>query len=151
MAYAKKSSPRSKKNAAKLKSIKGTIIVVIILAMLTVILAILISFFYTPENIIKSKIETIAADYYENYFYQDIVSYKTTQAQLEKTMKKYEESGFSRVTLQQLLLYDSQKHADATEILKKYCDESATYVQFFPIAPYGQKNYRVDYYYSCDF
>ena len=154
MAYAKKSNYRTPKigyTRYNLKTVKGTIIAVIILAMLAVILAGLAAFYYTPERIIKSKIEAIAADYYENYFYQDIVNYKTTQNQLEKTMSKYEASGFSRVDLSQLLIYDSQKHADSAETIKKYCDENNTSVQFYPEAPYGQKNYHIDYKYSCHF
>ncbi len=154
MAHAKKSNyrvPKSRYVRYNLKAVKSTIITVIILAILTVILAGLTTFFYTPERIVKAKIESIAADYYENYFYQDIVSYKTTQAQLEKTMEKYEASGFSSVALRQLLVYDSQKHSDATDTIKEYCDESDTSVQFYPKAPYGQKDYHVEYYYSCEF
>lgn len=147
MAYAKK----SRYARYNLKGIKGTVIAVIILAMLAVILAVLTTLFYTPERVIKTKIEDIARDYYENYFYQDIVNYKTTQTQLEKTMKKYENNGFSRIALSQLLIYDSQKHADAADIIKNYCDENTTSIQFFPTAPYGQKDYRINYYYSCEF
>lgn len=45
-----------------------TIIVVIIIAMLVVAAAIAIQLFNTPERSVKSKIENIASDYYENYF-----------------------------------------------------------------------------------
>ena len=143
MAYAKKSP--------KLTGIRNTIITVILLAMITVVLAVLAVIFNTPERVVKSKIESIAADYYENFFYQSIVEYKTTQKELEKTMQKYEKDGFSRITLQQLLLYDNQKHADAAETLKNYCNESETAVTIYPKAPYGQKDYHVEYDYSCEF
>ena len=147
MAYAKK----SQKSTLSEKGIKRTIVTVIILAILMVILAVLAYIFYTPERIVKLKIENIATDYYENFFYQDIVKYKTTESQLTATMQKYEQKGFAKVALQQLLLYDNQKHADAASTLKEYCDETQTYITIYPEYPYGQKDYRIDYNYSCEF
>ena len=48
---------------------RRSIVAVIAIAMLAVILAMLTSFFNDTEALVTHKIETIAADYYENYFY----------------------------------------------------------------------------------
>lgn len=151
MAYAKKRTYKNKKSRTSLKGVKGVIIAVIVLAMFVGIFAIISSFFYTPERIIKSKIESIATDYYENYFYQDIASYKTTQSQLEKTMEKYTKEGFARITLRQLFFHKDEQHTDTADTISKYCDQDNTYIQFFPVAPFGSTDYRVEYTYSCEF
>ncbi len=123
-----------------------TIIVVIIIAMLVVAAAIAIQLFNTPERSVKSKIENIASDYYENYFYKKIVKNGTTDV-----IGKYKETGFARVYFRQFLLYDNEKYASEAPLIKKYCDENSSFVIFYPDPPYGQTNYHVEYNYSCEF
>ena len=116
---------------------------VIVIAMLAVVLAVLFNSFTQPEKVVTSKIEGITADYYENYFYDRIKGYNN--------LDKYTESGFSKVTLRQLLLFDSERHADDANILSKYCDTEATYVRIYPEAPFAKTDYHVDYHYACTF
>lgn len=132
---------------------KRIILVVIVLAMLMVALAVLLKIFSNPERVVKRKIETIAADYYENYFYPQItaVSEMQNSNKLTEKMKRYETSGFTEVSLRQLLLFDNERYADAATILTTYCDENKTYVQFFPESPFEKTNYHVKYSYSCNF
>ena len=122
---------------------RRSILVVIVLAMMAVILLLLFTSFTKPERTVTNKIESITADYYENYFYDRIKDYDN--------LKNYTEHGFSKVTLRQLLLFDSERHADAADLLNKYCDGEKTYVKIYPEAPFGNKNYHVEYYYACTF
>ena len=128
-----------------------TIIIVIIIAMLAVIAAILVQVFNTPENNVKSKMDSIASDYYENYFYKNVIKNGTDSNSLNRIMEKYRESGFSRVYFRQLLLYDGQKYANDTPLITKYCDENSSFVIIYPDPPYGKTDYHTQFYYSCEF
>ena len=119
--------------------------------MISVILFLLFRAFSTPERVIKTKIEAVAADYYENFLYPDIEKYGTREKTLSEIMHRYEQNGFSEVTLRQLSLYDSKDHTDVDSIINTYCDDTASYVKFYPEPPYGQKDYRIDYHYTCEF
>lgn len=122
---------------------KRLILAVIVMAMLLVVLMLLFTSFTQPEKVVTAKIEGITADYYENYFYDRIKDYSN--------LDSYTENGFSKVTLRQLLLFDSERHAGDASLLNKYCDTEATYVRIYPEAPFSKHDYRVDYHYACTF
>ena len=124
---------------------KGVVTGVIITAMLIVAGLTVFHVFHTPESNSKAKIEYIAADYYENYFY------KNDKSSLATVLSKYEKTGFSKVSLRQLLLYDNKKHSSEGAELKKYCDEERTSIQIYPDPPYSSKDYHVSYFYACEF
>lgn len=130
---------------------KRAILTIIVLAMLVVILAVLASIFSNPEALVKSKIESITADYYESYFYPRIETYGTTDKSLADIMSRYTETGFSKVTLRQLLLFDSERYASSTAFLSEYCDIESTYVKIYPEPPYTKSDYRTEYHYTCTF
>jgi len=116
---------------------------VIILSMLVVILMVLFMSFTKPEKVVTQKIEEISVDYYENYFYDRIKSYDNLDA--------YVENGFSRVSLRQLLLFDSERHADAASLLNQYCDSEKTYIRIYPEEPFSKTDYHIEYNYACTF
>lgn len=122
---------------------KRSALSVIALAMLVVILALLFVSFTKPEKVVTAKIEAITADYYENYFYDRIKDYSN--------LGSYTENGFSKVTLRQLLLFDSERHANDASLLNEYCDTEATYVRIYPEEPFAKTDYHVDYHYACTF
>lgn len=145
--YTKKVSSRAKKTKSGGYSFfsiaRWSILGVIVVAMLTVALLVLFTSLTNPEKVVTLKIEAITADYYENYFYDRIKDYDN--------LDKYTESGFSRVALRQLLLFDSERHADDMSLISKYCDTDATYVRIYPEAPFSKTDYHVDYHYACTF
>ncbi|MBQ2695263.1 hypothetical protein IJG04_01335 [Candidatus Saccharibacteria bacterium] len=132
-------------------SIKKIILSIILLASLAVILATIFTITATPENTVKSKIESITADYYENFYYENLITFATTERTLEQIMQPYAEHGFTKVTLEQLLLFDNQRHADSANILTTYCNDTATYITIYPDPPYNRTDYHVNYNYSCNF
>ncbi len=133
------------------KIAKGVIIAVIICAMSLVALLTALHFIITPENSTKQKIETIAADYYENYFYKNIIKNVASSKSLDSILDKYNKDGFSRVSLRQLFLYDNKKHISEKPSITEYCDEEKTVIQIYPDPPYTSKDYHIKYYYSCEF
>ena len=128
---------------------KPIILAVIGLAGLMVILATFSAFFFTPERVVKDKIETLAKEYYENTIYENIVSNATKP--LDEIMKKYTEKGFSRIYLRQLLVLSSNTHPDYSSIITSYCNENLTSIVIYPDAPYGRTDYHINYDYSCKF
>jgi len=130
---------------------KGVVTGVIITAMLIVAGLTVFHVFHTPESNSKAKIESIAADYYENYFYKNILKNIADKSSLATVLSKYEKTGFSKVSLRQLLLYDNKKHSPEGAELKKYCDEKRTSIQIYPDPPYSSKDYHVSYFYACEF
>lgn len=128
---------------------KNVILAIIALTTLTVVAIILITQFSTPEHIVTHEIESIATDYYENYFYPEITTNNPSSP--EQIFAKYETTGFARVSLRQLLLFDNERHASSATLLSSHCDTNTTFVQFFPTAPFSKSDYRTEYHYSCNF
>ena len=156
MAYTKNKNPkrtwRAKKTVLKWKSNGGArraILAVIILAMMVVVLATLFALQNTPEHAVKRKVEEIARDYYENYFYESVLKHGT--AEIDEVLKRYEEPGFSKVSLEQLTLYDNAKYAKVRPALEAYCDLGQSSIKIFPVSPFGRSDYRIEYSYSCTF
>ena len=123
------------------------ILIVIILIVLTVSASITCSIIFDTERTVKSTISNLATEYYEDYLYQSISS---SGEDIDKVMQKYVDTGFSAIPLRQLIFRSSQDTTIKDTILK-YCDEDATHIQFFPTAPFGKTDYKVEYTYSCSF
>lgn len=156
MAYAKiknKRHPRRRSSKSRFLSIRRQTpiqkitLTVIILAILTVIIAVICSLAFDTERTVKSAISSLSTDYYENYFYENI---STGNKDMSKVMAKYTETGFAKVTLRQLLLYN-QQNSSRKDLLLKHCDENNTSVTFYPEPPYSKASYRTEYSYSCSF
>jgi len=128
---------------------KPITLAIIGLAGLMVILATFSAFFFTPERVVKDKVETLAKEYYENTLYENIVN--STTKPLDEVMKKYAEKGFSRIFLRQLLVLSSSTHPDYSSIITSYCNENLTSIVIYPDAPYGKSDYHIEYDYSCKF
>ncbi|MBR3386555.1 hypothetical protein IKG68_03255 [Candidatus Saccharibacteria bacterium] len=128
---------------------RRTILTIIILAMIAVIATVIISHLTTPERTVTNTIESLATDYYENYFYDEVGRYNTSGESRTDILTKYSEKGFTAVTLKQLLYFDNERHISDKPTLSEYCDLDRTYVRITPIAPFGRTDYRVDYFYSC--
>lgn len=123
------------------------VLIVIILAIFTVSISIACSIIFDTEHTVKSTISNLATEYYEDYLYQSISS---SGEDIDKVMQKYVDTGFSAIPLRQLIFRSSQGAAVKDTILK-YCDEDVTHIQFFPTAPFGKADYKVEYTYSCSF
>ncbi len=141
------------RSATRTKTLaQKTMFCVIALSIVIVIIASILPFFFNTEKNTKAKIEELASDYYENYFYETLINSEKFQENedLDSAMEKYKTYGFSIVTLRQLLLRKSQENTEYSNI-SQYCDENATFVRFYPESPYSKTSYHADYTYSCAF
>lgn len=141
------------RNNASNSKIKITVLLVILIASLIVAFSIIYAIFFNTEKVIKSKISALATDYYENYFYENLISSdKFKQVKnLDSTMEKYHTSGLSPVSLSDLLLYDNQKNHEYRDYLTTYCDEDRTSIKFYMDPPYERTSYHYEITYSCNF
>lgn len=142
---------KNHKHKKTLSGIQKTIIIVIALAIIVTLAAVIISFFLQPERLTKSRIESLASDYYENYLYENFINSDKFSGDLESAMSRYTETGFTSITLRQLILHDQEKTASIADSLKANCDIEQTTIKFFPESPFSRKDYRVDYRYVCNF
>ena len=125
-------------------------IAIIMISVVAVSIALLSTLLLTPERRIKGRIESMAKEYYETYFY-DYFTQEIPAANLESVLEKYTERGFSEVQLRQILFYNNGKNAAAADEIGKYCDLNGTNVRFIPDKPFGATNYHAEYNYSCNF
>ncbi len=125
-------------------------IITIIFAVTAVFSAIIYLLEYPPEHQVKTKIDELASDYYENIFYPNLTDPANSEGTLEKTLSKYVGKGLSRVYLRQFLLLE-EIDDKTSDFIKKYCDENSTYVIFYPEPPYQKEDYHTEVTYSCSF
>ena len=150
----------SKKVAKKLKSKKiadpvekKITLICLIVSSAVVALSVFVGIFFNPQRVAERKLEELAVDYYENYFYDKFVS-TVPKDEKEKVFKDYSEHGFAPVYLRQLLLFDNERDIGYEKYFNTTtysCDRNATKVQIFPVEPYGKKDYRVEYTSSCNY
>lgn len=132
---------------------KKLILFVIIFAMFTVIVAVICAVFLNHEARVKSQISALAADYYENYFYESLINSSKSQSDsnINSVMEKYNPAGLSPLTLSDLLTYDNQKNNRYAGFLSEYCDIDNTFIKLYPDPPYERTSYHAEYTYSCNF
>ena len=130
---------------------KNTVTIVIILATILVFIAVICSVLLNPERQVKLKFEALATNYYENIFYNDLITSDDFSGNPQQALEKYAGTGLAPITLRQLILHDDTAAKDAADYLLKYCDENETRVIFFPEPSYSKTSYRAEYIYACNF
>lgn len=150
---------KTKKNNRKLpKSITGSKIwpkvvslSIIGVCFILVIISIIASFIYSPENVVHSSVESLAKDYYENYIYSEIENSDNPDSTPEKALSSYQKHGLTPVKLRQILLHHEKQNAKILTFIENYCDINQTNIRYYPDPPYGKTDYHVSYVYSCNF
>ncbi len=103
-----------------------------------------------PKRVSTNKIEELARDYYENYYYDSFVG-SIPEEDFNTAFMTYSEYGFPRVYLRELLLFDNGRHADDRAYFdgEYYCNTNHTSVIIMPTPPFGKKDYEIKYEYEC--
>ena len=141
---------------------KNTILGVIVAVVVVVIGFCIFNLIATPEFLVKREVESIVADYYENYFYPTLLKNNSidpehisdsieSKSAINNVFSKYADHGFYDTSFNQLLHYDDLKHISSSAKLSEYCDLENSRIRIYPEHPFGSKNYRVEYTYSCNF
>ena len=132
-----------------------------IITIITIIIATLsvasLSIYYllapTPEEIALSRLDQLASNYYEQYFYDKFANSANFQSleNVDSAMDKYVKTGFSKVTLRQLAIHDRTTASPISDQPLEYCDEESTFVIFYPEPPFERTSYHTEFTYSCAF
>ncbi|MBQ3468134.1 hypothetical protein IJH19_01160 [Candidatus Saccharibacteria bacterium] len=131
---------------------KRIAVVIIILCTTLVGLNVAANAYFNPATVASRELEALAEEYYEDYLYKNLIG-ERTGADIEKELKKYENSGVSTTYLRQLLLYDSGRRERAGSYFDQQnytCDRNKTYVKYYPEPPYGPKDYHFETKLVCE-
>lgn len=131
--------------------IKNIVLTIIILVTITIGVAIAATFLLQPERLVKQKVESIAANYYENVIYESMINSDQYSGNPADALEKYTVRGMTPITLRQILLLDEAISTDDDKYLRAQCDVNATSVRFFPDSPFSRTDYHVEYTYACNF
>lgn len=131
--------------------VKKIILTIIIIAMILVVSITTYSLIFTKENQIKWQFSKIATDYYENYYYQNLIKSSSNTEDIYKYLEDHHEKGLQNITLNILLSYDNQKISDHKNLLSENCDRNSTFIKIYPDPPYDKKSYHIEYTYSCGY
>lgn len=151
MAYAKNHSRKLHASKARFLASRTPnparkIILTVIISTIAIVAIVLFCVpFFNREHLTKSQISTLAANYYENYFYPNVFS---GSKDMSEVLGRYADSGLAKVSLRQLILSSNDSSAAN---LRQYCDENSTFVQFYPEDPFNKTSYRTEFTYSCNF
>lgn len=113
--------------------------------------ALIVSFTFDPAGAAEKAMSDLADDYYIEFLYPRVLGSHIDEP--ASILAKYSESGLPSVRLSQLLLYNDASHASySTYFDNKYykCDAGRSYFSFHPVAPYGPRDYTVEYSPTCE-
>ncbi|MBR3180812.1 hypothetical protein IKF63_01905 [Candidatus Saccharibacteria bacterium] len=149
-AISAKMNSRVKKRGSSVMARK-IVIAGIVISSVMVILSVVVAVFFNDEMIAHRKFEKIAKEYYENYYYPKFIETLSPEV-YEQRMEIYSKTGLQPATLRQLLLYQNGKNSAYKKYFEKEhfsCDKNETSARFYPVAPYGTKDYTVEFKYTC--
>ena len=150
-----KSKTKRNKNLTNSSSslAKRTIITIILIITIAISATLISGLFIDNEKNVKDKISHLVSDYYENYFYEQLINSEqyNNRDNFEKIMEKYHVGALNTLSLRDLLLYDNKKNIEYESYLTNYCDKDTTTIRIFPDPPYERNTYHAEITYSCNF
>lgn len=117
---------------------------------LTIAFTFIFSNIFNPTKLSEQEISKLANEYYIEYLYPRALGKYLDQPKI--ILKDYANSGFPSVRLNQLLSYNSNAHLDSLNIFSNsyyQCDTNATHVKYYPVEPYGPRDFTISYSMSC--
>lgn len=142
-----------KKETSSVELVRRVALVGVITSVVAVILNLWVNFYFQYDKVVERKTQEMAEDYYENYFYDNFLA-TLNSGNKEVAFEKYETTGFAPVLLRQLLLFDGKRNQDYMKHFDNeyyYCDVHTSRILFYPVAPYGRKDYRVEQVLTCNY
>jgi len=128
-----------------------TLFSIISTSAVTIVISLILSFALDPVKLSEQELAKLADSYYVEYLYPRTLAGKFDEA--ETILKDFTTQGLPNIHLRQLLSYDNGKYASSLDVFSnKYyqCDTNKTYVRYYPIAPYGPRDFTVHYGTACE-
>ena len=135
----------------KSDKVKKIIMSGIIIMVLAIIGLVAFDIYNMPDNRADREINRLAADFYENYFYDTYVE-SLNGGDVAEFLSKYKDRPMDPVYLRRLIVFSKENGGNADEIFKndKYdCDTNSSKVVYQPVEPYGKKDYTYTVELSC--
>lgn len=104
-----------------------------------------------PVKRSEKEITKLAERYYIEYLYPRALGDYINQPKI--ILRDYEKLGLPNVRLTQLLSYNNNSHASSLDAFTNpyyNCDLNATYAKFYPVEPYGPRDFTVTYNMVCN-
>ncbi len=126
-----------------------TLVGIVGVASLAVIISLFTIFQDSPAERADKELQRLADAYYTEYLYPRLLGGRINDDPTS-AMKIYDETGVPTTYLRQLLYYND-KNAGLAEVFTAIdCNTNSTGVRYFPFAPYGPKDYKVEFIWKCD-
>lgn len=142
-----KKSPQKEKR--KFDWAELTLIGILAASIILITISLIVQLNFDPKADAEAEMQRISDDYYRAYLYPRLLNYDMEHPEQLKT---YDDTGVPTTYLRQLLKYDNEKQAKSAEKFNNeyyQCDTNRTGVRFYPHAPYGPRDYTVDYIWHC--
>ncbi len=102
----------------------------------------------TPTQRAEKELKRLADDYYVLYLYPRLIGSKKTA---EEALKIYDDAGVPTVFLRQMLHFNDDENIESAVFFENLkCNTNTTGVRYYPVEPYGPRDYTVDYIWHCD-
>ena len=125
--------------------------VVIVVGLLVAVAAVIFTNLYKNTYFAEKKFDEITRHYYEDSIYETILVENNGES-LENIFKKYPSGIF--VKLRQALSWEflekNMNYRSYFETDVFSCDTNESYAKFIPRAPYGKKDYDVEFNLKCN-
>lgn len=103
----------------------------------------------SPQEQAEQELARISHEYYLTYVYPHLLG--TLETDPEEAFSPYAQPGIPTTYLRQLLHHNNDEYIDSAPIFERLgCDTNRTGVRYYPVAPYGPKDYTVTYIWNCE-
>lgn len=129
---------------------KGCLLSLVVICALCVVIAFIVDLSFNPERDAMKTLDQLADDYYVDYLYPNTLGQHLDDP--ASVLSKFTESGLPTIRLRQLL-YSNDATADSASIFSNpyfHCDTNQTSVRYYPVAPFGPRDYTAKFTYSCE-
>lgn len=126
-----------------------TLVGILAASIILIAISLIVQLNFNPQGDAEVTLERIADDYYRAYLYPRLLNYDLDHPEQLET---YEQSGVPTTYLRQLLNYDNKKQGASAGVFDNQyyqCDTNRTGVRYYPHAPFGPRDYTVDYIWHC--
>lgn len=104
---------------------------------------------FDPARDAEQTLLDLVDDYYVEFLYPSTLNYDFRDP--EASLSEFQHAGFATIHLYQLLLYKDGAAKFTKPFDNRYyrCNENDSTVRIFPVAPWGPRDYRVEYNLKC--
>lgn len=141
----------SRRKSSRFTWREGALLSMIGVSAVMIIATLILSNVFDPVKRSEHELEKLADAYYIEYLYPRSLGKYLNEP--EAVLKDYVSQGLPAVLLRQLLLYNNGKNSSSIEAFSNsyyQCDTNKTYVRFYPVEPYGPRDYTLQYGTACE-